>query len=187
MPATDAAPSPDRSPAPPPEVVRAAFLELHGRRLHGFAQLLTLGDRPLAARLTSDALAAGADRIDELRHPERAAAWLRRRVVERSRARRAMRGDARVLLDLAADEPTVEALAALGRLERAALVASAVERLDRRDVAAIVGRDGEALDRLLRRARERFMRAHAGVATGEPPVDGPIATRVRAIARRAMA
>src|ERR687895_367576 len=72
------APPPERSPDPPVEVVRAAFRELHGRRLHGFALLLTLGDRERAASLASDALAAGQLRVDELRHPERAAAWLRR-------------------------------------------------------------------------------------------------------------
>ena len=32
-----------------PDVVQNAFRELHGPRLHGFALLLTLGDRPRAA------------------------------------------------------------------------------------------------------------------------------------------
>ena len=165
--------------------MRSAFRELHGRRLHGFALLLTLGDRAVAARLASDALAAGIASIDELRHPERAAAWLRRHVVDRARVGRNERADPRVLLELGADGPMVEALAALDRLERAALVASAVERLDRRDVVTIVGRDGSALDRLLRRARGRFIRVHASTATGEP-AEGPIAAHVHALARRAL-
>jgi DNA-directed RNA polymerase specialized sigma24 family protein len=166
-------------------MLRDAFRELHGRRLHGFALLLTLGDRPTAARLASEALASGAARVDELRHPERAAAWLRRRVVDRARLRRGERADTGTLLALGADEATVAALAALGRIERAALIASTVERLDRRDVGTIVGRDGPRLDRLIRRARERFMRLHAAAASDEPP-DGPVSAHVQALARRAM-
>src|SRR6187431_2709085 len=98
MSATHLAAHPDRSPNSNPDVLRAAFRELHGRRLHGFALLLTLGDRPGAARLASEALAAGAMRVDELRHPERAAAWLRHRLVDRARVGRAAQADARVLL-----------------------------------------------------------------------------------------
>src|SRR5690606_20820527 len=71
-------------PAPSPERLRAAFDELHGSRLHGFALLLTLGDRARAARLAGEALAAAEPRIDALRHPERAAAWLRAHVVRSS-------------------------------------------------------------------------------------------------------
>ncbi len=184
MSATDLASPPDRSPGSTAEVMRAAFRELHGRRLHGFALLLTLGDRPEAARLASEALAAGAVRVDELRHPERAAAWLRNRVVARARVGGTERVDARALLALGVDEPLVVAFGSLGRLERAALIASTVERLDRRDVASIVGREGSSLDRLLRRARERLMRAYADTAT-EPP-EGPIASHVQSLARRAM-
>lgn len=184
MSAPDLASPPDRSPGSTAEVMRAAFRELHGRRLHGFALLLTLGDRPGAARLASEALAAGGVRVDELRHPERAAAWLRRRVVERARIGGAGRVDARVLFDLGVDDGLVVAFGSLGRLERAALIASTVERLDRRDVASIVGRDGSSLDRLLRRARERLMRAYADTAA-EPP-EGPIASHVQSLARRAM-
>ena len=71
-----------RTPADPqPELVRAAFRDLHGARLYGFALLVTLGDRGRAARLSATALAAGASRLADLRHPERAAAWLRARVL----------------------------------------------------------------------------------------------------------
>ena len=184
MSATQFAAPPDRSPTTSADVLRAAFRELHGRRLHGFALLLTLGDRPGAARLASEALAAGAMRVDELRHPERAAAWLRHRVVDRARVGRAAQADARVLLDLGVDEALVGAFGSLARLERAALIASTLARLDRRDVAKIVGREGSSLDRLLRRARERLMRAYAET-TADPP-EGPIAAHVQALARRAM-
>jgi hypothetical protein len=184
MSATHLAAPPDPSATSNAEALRAAFRELHGRRLHGFTLLLMLGDRPGAARLASEALAAGAMRVDELRHPERAAAWLRHRVVERARVGRAASVDGRVLLDLGVDEALVGAFGSLSRLERAALIASTVERLDRRDVASIVGREGSSLDRMLRRARERLMRAYAET-TVEPP-NGPIAAHVQALARRAM-
>jgi DNA-directed RNA polymerase specialized sigma24 family protein len=184
MTATDPAPL-DPSPDQPADEVRGAFRDLHGRRLHGFALLLTLGDRPTAARLASTALAAGAARIGELRHPERAAAWLRQRVVEDARSVRGQRGDGQVLAELGADESVSTSIAVLDRLERAVLIASAIERLDRRDVAVIVGRDGAALDRLLRRARERYLRAHAATVPGEPP-EGPIAAHVQRLARRAL-
>jgi DNA-directed RNA polymerase specialized sigma24 family protein len=180
--------APEPSPDPPVEVVRAAFRELHGRRLHGFALLLMLGDRERAGSLTSDALAAGQLRVDELQHPERAAAWLRRRVVRRAgsvqRARSAR--DDRLLAQLGADGPVVSALATLGRLERAALIAATIERLDRRDVSTIVGRSGAALDRVLRRARSRWVEAH-GVNLRQAQLAGPIVARVLDVARRALA
>ena len=185
MTVAEAAPSPDPSPGPPAEAMRAAFRELHGRRLHGFALLLTQGDRHAAARLASEALAAGTARIGELRHPERAAAWLRRRVVERAKLRPIGPTDRHTLLELGADAAVVGAIAALDRLERAALIASAVERLDRRDVATVVGRDGSSLDRLMRQARETFTRVHAELAQ-EQASDGPIMTHLRTVAQRAM-
>ena len=174
--------------APSPDLVRAAFRELHARRLHGFAQLLVLGDRPVAARLAADALASGAQNVDTLRHPERAAAWLRRHVVDHagSSAAGASRAvDRHVLGDLGVDDGVVAGLALLGRHERAALIASAIERLDRRDVAAIVGRDGGTLDRLLRRARQRYLRGYTAIAR-EPVSDGPLTARIREVAQRTL-
>lgn len=174
--------------APSPDLLRAAFRELHARRLHGFAQLLVMGDRALAARLTASALSAGADRIAALRHPERAAAWLRRQVVDGTGSaggggRHTV--DRHVLGDLGADEGVVAGLTLLGRAERAALIASAIERLDRRDVATIVGRDGGALDRLLHRARERYLQGYTAVAR-EPVGDGPLSARIRDVAQRTL-
>lgn len=180
--------APDR--APPEEVVRAAFHDLHGRRLHGFGLLLTLGDASATARLVGEALAAGVDRAGHLRHPERAAAWLRARVVRyagRTGVARNRVGDDRAgLMDLGADPAVVAALAALDRLERAAIIASSIERFDGRDVATIVARDGRALEQLMLRARARYAAAYEAAATDTVPLDGPLATRLHEIALRAM-
>jgi DNA-directed RNA polymerase specialized sigma24 family protein len=174
----------------PAEVVRAAFRELHGRRLHGFALLLTLGDGPRAAQLAADALNAGLARVDELRHPERAAAWLRARVVASSLGLRPTNGRPNdrfhTLAELGADRAVVSALAALAHLERAALIVSSLERLDRRDVATVVGRNGSGLDRLLTRARRRYAAAYATATPENRASAGPLTARLSAIAERAM-
>jgi DNA-directed RNA polymerase specialized sigma24 family protein len=179
----------DQDPAPSPDLARAAFREVHARRLHGFAQLLVLGDRALAARLAAEALASGAQRLDVLRHPERAAAWLRQHVVDHAGRAAAAGGaqavDRHVLGELGADDGVVAGLALLGRRERAALIASAIERLDRRDVATIVGRDGGPLDRLLRKARQRYLAGYTAVAR-EPVGDGPLTARIRDVAQRTL-
>jgi DNA-directed RNA polymerase specialized sigma24 family protein len=177
----------------PPELVRAAFRDLHGTRLHGFALLVTLGDRARAARLAGEAIAAGTARTTELRHPERAAAWLRRRVtrnVTRSgrppRRGRAAEGGL-ALEELGADAAALAGLSALSTRERAALVADSIERLDRGDVATIVGVDGPRLDRLVRRARRRYTETVAAALDETAAGSGPTAMRVRAIAARALA
>ena len=171
------------------DAVRAAFRELHARRLHGFALLLMLGDRPAAARLASDALLAAGGHIDELRHPERAAAWLRARIVRmaggtgRTVPRRIDRVDA---LDwLGVDTAVFAGLEALHLRERAALVAATIERLDRRDAATIIESDGQQFDRLMVRARRRYAAAYTAAAP-DAMADGPLGARVRAIAQRAM-
>lgn len=178
--------------AAPPAALRTAFRELHGRRLHGFSLLLTLGDRPLAARLTAQALAAGSGRIDELRHPERAAAWLRAQVVgAMPRRRHAPSPDhERAALDpLGADPAVVDGLADLGVRQRAALITSDIERLDRRDVETVVGRTGAGLERLLTRARGRYVMAYATMplASDRDPEAGPLVRRIRAVAARTLA
>jgi DNA-directed RNA polymerase specialized sigma24 family protein len=169
---------------------RASFRELHGRRLHGFALLVTLGNRPLAARLSAEALAAAALRRHELRHPERAAAWLRARVLSGlpRRVREPSPADERVALEpLDVDRAVIDGLAALSVRERAALVASDVERLDARDVADLVGRSGRALERLLSGARRRYMRAHAAAPLADASPDGQLVARIRDVAHRALA
>lgn len=190
MPETD-----PRSPTASPEreredLVRKAFHELHGRRLHGFGLLLTLGDRGAASRLVGEALAAGVERAGHLRHPERAAAWLRARVVRnagRAGVGRGRVGDDRAAIaELGADAAVIAGLAALDRAERAAIIASSIERLDGRDVATIVGREAGSLERLLSRARRRYAMAYEAAAIDEPPLNGPLAARLHEIAMRAM-
>lgn len=177
------------SDAPSPEELDAAFRELHGVRLHGFALLVTLGNRSLAARLTADALVAATDQVDALRHPERAAAWLRARLVRSlpRRHRDPSPGERRAGLDpLGVDDAVGAGLSAIGPLERAALVASTVERLDRRDVETIVGRTGARLDRLLARGRRGYLATWSAAAAGQAIGSGPVAERVRSVATRTM-
>lgn len=169
--------------------LHAAFRELHGGRLHAFALLLTLGDRGRAAQLASDAIAAGSDHLPELRHPERAAAWLRARVVRAAGSDDRRLGVAERLASLAhlhVGPAALAGLSALTRTERAGLIATAIERLDRRDVAVIVRRDGDRLENHLRHARRRYI----GGATATPDEldgpPGPIARRIAASAARTM-
>jgi DNA-directed RNA polymerase specialized sigma24 family protein len=179
----------DQAPGPSPDLVRAAFRELHARRLHGFALLLVLRDRAQAARLAADALTAASARLEALRHPERAAAWLRQHVVRHARGTRPGRGrqpvDLGILGDLGADAGVVAGLALLAPRDRAAFIASAIERLDRRDVATIVDRDGKALDNLLRRARQRYIAGYLAVIP-DAVGDGPLTARIRAVTRATM-
>ena len=182
---------PDRSAAASsaPELLREAFHDLHGARLHGFAMLLTLGDRRRAAGLAAGAIRDATADLATLRHPERAAAWLRGHVV-RHAGRRVP--DIPVadrfagLADLMVSSAALAGLAALDVRGRAALIATHIERLDRRDVATIVGQDGERLDRLVRRAIERYLDGHRAVPDDAPP-SGPIAERVRAASARVLA
>lgn len=185
--------------APPPEL-QAAFRDLHGRRLHGFALLLTLGDRALAARVASQALGEGIDRVAELRHPERAAAWLRGRVLQRTRRDRPVRparaADAAVALaDMGVPEGVAEALGPLSLIQRAAVIATIIERLDRRDVATMIGRDAAGLERVLRRGVRSYLRTASeprdtSLASPVGPmqlaVTGPTVERVRRAAERAL-
>jgi DNA-directed RNA polymerase specialized sigma24 family protein len=176
----------------PPELMRAAFRDLHGTRLHGFALLVTLGDRRGAARLTADALAAGMAQAAQLRHPERAAAWLRQRVLRAAQrsgeaARRRTDQEGRhALAELGVDGAMFGGLSGLTTRQRAALIADSVERLDRGDVATIVGFNGARLDRLIRQVRARYAAAVATTLEDKAAVDGPTATRVRAVASRAL-
>jgi hypothetical protein len=177
------------SPAEP-RLLDAAFRDLHGARLHAFALLLTLGDRRRAAVLAADAIAASSDHLQELRHPERAAAWLRARVT-----RSAGQDDGRLdvterlaaLGELNVRAAALAGLSALGRLERAGLISTAIERLDRRDVGTVVGRDGQRLDNLLLRARRHYLVGAAASPDQLEGPPGPIAQRIAASAARTMA
>ena len=173
-----------------PEEVQRAFRDLHGPSLHGFALLLTLGDRRRALALTSTTLAEADAHATALRHPERAAAWLRARLTAAA-GRRDSRIDAQARLDalgpLGVMTSVLAGLAALDVLERAALIGSEVERLDERDVATIVGRTGDRYDALLRRARHRYLEGSAAASNGPSELGGPLTDLVRTAAARAMA
>jgi hypothetical protein len=183
------------------ELLHAAFRDVHAARLHGFALLVALGDRRAAGEAASKALAAGLVRAHELRHPERAAAWLRAEVVRDLRRRRLRLSDAATregtLATLGATPATCRALGTLSILERAAIVAEAVERLDPIDVETVIGKPPAAAHRILRSAREGYVRACLAVtepasagAAEEGPVaegDGELARRVRRITSRVLA
>ncbi len=175
--------------APPVELRRSAFRDLHGPRLHGFALLLTLGDRPRAARLAAGSLRAAEADLASHRHPERAAAWLRASVL-RSTGRRAtalpLPERQLALTELGVSATALAGLAALGTRARAAVIAASIERLDELDVAAIVGRDGARLESLLRNARSRYLEGAATVPAERGLTPGPITQRLMASAARAL-
>lgn len=163
----------------------ADFIDLHGDRLLGFAMLVTLGDAELARILAAQALRDGVERLDRLRHPVRAAAWLRSRV--RKAAGRPAWGHRRpteverreALRPLGVDAPTYDALAALDARGRAALAATTVEGFAPADVHEIVGSDER-----VRAARRGYLTAYlaASQARGAAPPEGELAARVRAAA-----
>ena len=165
--------------------LREAFTDLHGDRLHGFAILVTLGDRDLAGRLSAAVLDEGASRVEQLRHPERAAAWLRARVVVEARGRAwgsrrpplAERREA--MADLGVDPVTFDALASLDVNGRAAVLASGVEALSDADVEEIAGGDER-----VRRARREYAAAYVAAmqSRGAAPTAGALSNRIRELA-----
>jgi DNA-directed RNA polymerase specialized sigma24 family protein len=174
---------------------RAAFRDVHGRRLHGFALLLSLGDRPAAARAAGEALTLGARQSEELQHPERAAAWLRARAFQ-SLKHAARVGDTKdvrerrdALRELGAADAVFDGLAAIPPRERAVLIATSIERFDPIDVETIVGLPSGSGRRLAARTRERYLAAVRAPAPqgrlGTLP-GGELAARVAAAAERAM-
>jgi hypothetical protein len=177
-------------------LLATAFRELHGPRLHGFAILVTLGDAPLAERAAGFALAAGAEQAAALRHPERAAAWLRARTLRGLRGARWRQQSAPVderrvaLAALGAGDAVYRGLAALSVDARAALVASAIERFDPIDVETILDAAPAATRHAVAEARYRYLQfAGAGPAEeGEPEAERPageLAERVQRVAARA--
>ncbi|HEV8251817.1 MAG TPA: hypothetical protein VGQ66_00390 [Candidatus Limnocylindria bacterium] len=197
--------SPGRSPTailqPSPAqyddaTLAAAFRDLHGPRLHGFAILVTLGDQQLAERVAGFSLAAGARQAAALRHPERAAAWLRARTLRALHEPRApgrstpVEARRAALATLGVDESVYHGLAALGIDARAALVASAIERFDPIDVETILAAAPAATRHAVAEARSRYMRfavkgsgEEAGPAPDEPI--GELAARVQEVSARA--
>ena len=165
------------------ELMRAAFRDVHAARLHGFALLVTRGDRPAAASAASHALDEGMRHIAELRHPERAAAWLRASVV-RGLGRRRLHAPASVgpLAGMGVDDALLRSLRALSLRQRAAIIASAVEGFDALDVATILGTAPAGARRAVAEARRRFLATAADA--GEEVRYGPLADRVLLVAAR---
>jgi hypothetical protein len=178
-------------------VLRSAFRDLHGRRLHGFALLLTLGDRPTAARAAGLALADGARRARQLRHPERAAAWLRAHVLRSVHALQAAAGPRHaatseghaVLEAMGAHDALVDGLASLSLDSRAALIGAAIERFELLDVETILGATAPSTRRIVTQARESYLDAVIQSRTTDRPIAEPVgdvAMRVEAVASRAL-
>ena len=148
---------------PTPSELHAALRDVHRPRLVAFAFLFLLGERAATEDAADAALVAAAGRTDQLRHPERAAAWLRRHVVRSSPFTRRLSTDGRAALARVGVTPASQAgLAALDRLERATLIAHLVEGLDSRDVETIIDHSPRQLDVLLSRARSKYQRGRAG-------------------------
>ncbi len=147
--------------------------------------------------MASEALAAGAAQADALRHPERAAAWLRARVlralqhgVSRDESMPAPERQ-RALARLGVDAAAYEGLAALSPTGRAAVVASAIERFESIDIETILGATPTAARRVLAQARARYLEAVGGRPAGQPSAasastEGLLAKTVREVAQRAM-
>ncbi len=180
-------------------MLRAAFRDLHGKRLHGFAMLVTLGDRRWAETLAAEALADGVGHADALRHPDRGAAWLRGHVI-RALHRRRKRGAGptdeerrEALASIGVDAAAYESLQSLDGRQRVTLVAGWIEALDARDVEGLLHSRPAVLARMLAGTRHQFLDAYQR-ASPEPaplPIDpaasGPLARRIRAIAEQTMA
>lgn len=170
--------------------LRAAFRDLHGPHLHGFALLVTLGDRPLAAQLAADALGEGTRRAAELTHPERAGAWLRGIVTRRARRSRGLgpgREERRAALTgLGVDRATFDTLAEMTPVERATLVAGAIERFDARDLELVLGTGPASVHRQAAAVRRRFLERRAAKSTTESLAEPLLAHRIGEIAERAL-
>lgn len=177
-------------------MLATAFRNLHGPRLHGFAMLVSLGDEQAAERVAGFSLAAGAEQAAALRHPERAAAWLRARTLRALHQQRSLGQSTPIearraaLAPLGVDEAVYRGLAALGIKARAALVASDIERFDPIDVETILDAAPAATRHIVAEARNRYLQSandgaseEADGALDQPA--GELAGRVRGVAARA--
>jgi DNA-directed RNA polymerase specialized sigma24 family protein len=189
----------DATPSIRQAALQAAFRDLHGARLHGFCLLVALGDRAPAAAAASRALSAATHRLADLRHPERGAAWLRGIALRalsatggRPREAEAVRREN--LRGLGVTDAAFQALGSLSTRERAAFVASWIERFAVIDVEVILGADAAATRRIVDRARDRYLAVAESVLANEPaaanPHDGAppgeLAGRIKAVADRAV-
>ena len=175
-------------------MLRAAFRDAHGARLNGFALLMTMGDHTLAAALAADALAAGARHAAALRHPERAAAWLRRRVLRtmprRSQPRQGSSDQERraTLAALGVDGASYDVLARFSLEQRAALIAGEVEGLSPLDLEVVLGAGGGSVRRKLAETRRLFLARRSAVADRTlTPDPSSLEARIQTIADHALA
>jgi DNA-directed RNA polymerase specialized sigma24 family protein len=177
-------PSDAGAPTERDESTADAFAAVHGARLHGFALLLLLGNRRLAGALAVSALSAAPAGSPRLSHPERAAAWLRARVLGEASHLRNEPVDDDVRLEaldpIGASPAVLAALQQLSLRQRAALIAHDVERLDRQDVATILHASDTAVARLLGRGRRLYLDAYASAAQDEALPSGPHAVHIAA-------
>jgi len=164
---------------------------VHGARLHGFALLVAAGDAGRARQAAAEALEAGAAQAARLRHPERAAAWLRRHTLLTLRRGRLGKGLSEAVRQAALAELGVGmgAYRALGQLsleQRAAVVASAIEGLAPIDLETIMGAPADRSRRLATDGLRRYLAAMAPtLPVGLAPA-GPLARRIRAAADLAL-
>lgn len=174
-------------------MLRAAFRDAHGARLHGFALILTLGDEQLAATLAADALDAGVRHADALRHPERAAAWLRGRVLRKAppHARRAgpdQEERRTALAALGVDEASYDILQRFSVQQRATLVAGEIEGLAPLDLELVLGSSASSVRRGVSDIRRLFLQRRMEAARETPSlVLGPLEERVQGIADTVLA
>lgn len=175
-------------------MLRAVFCDLHSSRLHGFALIVSLGDARRAERAAGDALAVASRHAAALRHPERAAAWLRARTLGRLRHASLFPGSASTaakraaLAKLGVDEATFNGLANLSLVGRAAMAATIIERFEPMDVETILGTSSSGTRRVVARANRRYLAAVADseVARETTPA-GELSRRVHDVAERAFA
>jgi len=173
-------------------MLRAAFRDAHGARLNGFALIVTLGDQALAASLAADALGEGTRHASALRHPERAAAWLRAHVLKAISPRLPRRSglldrERRAALEaIGVDSVTFGTLASLSVGERVALVAGSLEGFEPLDLEVILGLSPRAASRRAAESRRKFFERHVAVDHARAQT-GPLGTRVREITDQALA
>jgi DNA-directed RNA polymerase specialized sigma24 family protein len=87
-------------------------------------------------------------------------------------------------MQLGVGEVALRGLSALGTRERAAVIASDIERLDPLDVAMVLDASPSRARRITTDARRQYLRAATPASPPETP--GPLATRVLDAAHRAI-
>jgi len=152
------------------------LFELHFDAVYRFCLALTVGRRELAEETTQQAFIAAAQRIDRY-HPQQGTfrAWLlgiarNRYLTLQAKERRRRRHEALPREDSHAPagdpEPDLmvhETLARLPLEYRRALESKYLRRLTMKEMAESDGMSIEAIESLLRRARDRFARTYEGI------------------------